>query len=202
MLAKKWQNSGTHYFLFQVTEDFSTDWPLGSFTTMLLACGPHASTVAPSVAALSRIASSLSSCPSPWPGPTAADQQRPSATNCLQQEPIAGPGPSSLRNLLSSGFAGTSSCVGASLEARRYCRWLGETRCQTVTAADLGTGQPAAGVAVLETKLHGDGDVRMDAQVIFESCWRRFEEKYRLKVQKTGRNACSTTLLLSNPATH
>ena len=24
--------------------------------------------------------------------------------------------------------------------------------------------------------------VRMDSQVVFESCWRRFEEKYRLKV--------------------
>ncbi|PNH12318.1 adenylate kinase, partial [Tetrabaena socialis] len=95
------------------------------------------------------------------------------AQSCSQ--PAAGPGPSSLRQQQPrvSGI-------------RAMCRWLGETRCATVTAVDLAVGTVAPSPAtvaasIMESKVHSDQDVRMDAQVIFESCWRRFEERFRLR---------------------
>lgn len=95
-------------------------------------------------------------------------------------QPTAGPGPSSQRWSVAS-LNSPLIC-----EQRRFCRWLGETRCQAVTAVDLGTPQTNTAVAIMESKVHSDADVRMDAQVTFEACWRRFEEKFRLKVCYPG----------------
>ncbi|GLI65551.1 hypothetical protein VaNZ11_009113 [Volvox africanus] len=134
---------------------------------MLLSCGPLLNMAAP-VTQLVRLAAQPL-----WSNFTAFERPMEPVTSV---QPAAGPGPSSQRL---GGLALWN--IASNCEQRRHCRWLGETRCQTVTAVDLGTPQANTAVALMESKVHSDADVRMDAQVIFEACWRRFEEKFRLK---------------------
>jgi hypothetical protein len=90
-------------------------------------------------------------------------------------EPAAGPGPGS-----------QAAAFWRGGQHRQMCRWVGEVKPTAPANAIELAASPApatasTAVSVLDSKVHSDTDVRMDAQVIFESCWRRFEEKFRLK---------------------
>ena len=72
------------------------------------------------------------------------------------------------------------------------CRWLQDTQWPGSNAAaaqeqqqnDLASLQPQQP----EAKDSETAGVRMESQVVFDACWRRFEERHKLKVRVVGRD--------------